>query len=67
MAVRANGDCIRHRIRPTIRELAEVMNFEKRTICPRKWRGLVASLTIVLRSLKHPCFDLEVAHEAGGR
>ncbi|KUZ53744.1 hypothetical protein WS53_15965 [Burkholderia territorii] len=34
VAVRANGDCIRHRIRSAICELAEVMNFEKRTICP---------------------------------
>lgn len=39
MTVRANGNCIRHRIRSAVRQLAEVMNFEKRTICPQNGAG----------------------------
>ncbi|KVG01924.1 hypothetical protein WJ21_06885 [Burkholderia vietnamiensis] len=65
MAVRANGHGIRNSVRSVIRELAEMMNFQKRKIvCSEKRSGLVASLACPVRTFKYPSFDLEIPNEA---
>lgn len=66
MAVRANGDRVRWRIRAIVCQLSEMMDFQKReAVSPDKRSGLVTSLACSIRTFKHPSFDLSVSDETG--
>lgn len=66
MAVRANGDRVRWRIRSAVRKSAEMMDLQKwEAICADKRSRLVASLACPICPLQRPCFDLRITYDTG--